>query len=129
MEECARLGIDYIPAVYPGYSYNNANPEKRYNDKPRMGGRFYWRQVHNAVSANATMIYNAIFDEVDEASAMYKVSPTAATQPVLAGERRFLPLDADGEKLPSDWYLKLADYAGRMLRKEIALIPTRPIDP
>jgi hypothetical protein len=43
--------------------------------------------------------------------------------------RRFLPLDADGETLPNDWYLKLADYAGRMLRKEIAPIPARPIDP
>ena len=128
-KECAGLGIDYIPAVYPGYSFHNANPGKPCNDKPRMGGRFYWRQVYNVVSANATMLYNAMFDEVDEGTAMYKVSPSAATQPVLAGDRRFLPLDADGETLPSDWYLKLADYAGRMLRKEIPLTTVRPIDP
>jgi hypothetical protein len=32
--------------------------------------------------------------------------------------RRFLSLDADCEQLPSDWYLKLADYADRALRKE-----------
>ncbi len=60
---------------------------------------------------------------------MYTVSPGAAPQPVLAGGRRFLPLEADGETLPSDWYLKLADYAGRMLRKEIAPTSARPIDP
>jgi hypothetical protein len=129
MQECARLGIDYMPAVYPGYSYHNADPAKIFNDKRRVGGRFYWRQVRNLVSANATMIYNAIFDEVDEASAMYKVSPRAATQPVLTGDRRFLSLDTDGEALPSDWYLRLADYAGRTLRKEIPLSETRPIDP
>jgi hypothetical protein len=129
MKECARLRIDYIPAVFPGYSYHNANREKPYNDKPRIGGHFYWSQVHNVVSANARMIYNAMFDEVDEGTAMYKVSASDATQPVLAGDRRFLSLDADGETLPSDWYLKLADYAGRMLRNEIPPIPIRPIDP
>ncbi|MCL5278361.1 MAG: glycoside hydrolase family 71/99-like protein [Planctomycetes bacterium] len=129
MKECARLGIDYIPTVFPGYSYHNADSAKPYNDKPRLGGRFYWHQVHNVVSANATMIYNAMFDEVDEGTAMYKAAPSVATQPVLAGGRCFLPLDADGEMLPSDWYLKLADYAGRMLRKEIAPILARPIDP
>ncbi len=118
MRECARLGIDYMPAIYPGYSYHNAEPEKVYNSKPRLGGQFYWSQVSNVVSAHATMIYNAMFDEIDEGTAMYKVSPSAAHQPVMPANRRFLSLDADGEQLPSDWYLKLADYAGRALRKE-----------
>ena len=94
-----------------------------------MGGRFYWRQVKNNVSAGATMMYNAIFDEIDEGTAMYKVSTSSKTQPVMTDDRPFLPLDADGENLPSDFYLKLADYAGRMLRKEIPLIERRPIDP
>ncbi|MDI1319735.1 MAG: glycoside hydrolase family 71/99-like protein, partial [bacterium] len=129
MAECARLGIEYIPAVYPSYSYHNANPAKVYNAIPRQGGRFYWSQVHNLVSANATMLYNAIFDEIDEGTAMYKVSPSAATQPVMPADRRFLPQDADGEKLPSDWYLQMADYAGRALRKEFVPTAARPIDP
>jgi len=127
MQECARLGIDYMPAIYPGYSFHNADPEKSYNEKPRLGGRFYWSQVNNVVSAHATMIYNAMFDEIDEGTAMYKVSADAARQPVMPANRQFLPLDADGEKLPSDWYLKLADYAGRALRKEIPATPARPI--
>lgn len=129
MKECARIGIDYIPAIYPGYSFHNADESKPYNSKPRLGGRFYWAQVNHLVSANATMIYNAIFDEVDEGTVMYKVAPSAAAQPVMPENRRFLPLDADGEQLPSDWYLKLADYAGRALRKEIAPTAARPIDP
>ena len=129
MKECAQLGIDYMPAIYPGYSFHNADQSKPYNARPRLGGRFYWAQVNNVVSANATMIYNAIFDEVDEGTAMFKVLPSAAAQPVMPEHRRFLPLDADGEKLPSDWYLKLADYAGRALRKEIPATTARPIDP
>ena len=83
----------------------------------------------NSGRAKATMIYNAIFDEIDEGTAMYKVSPNAAHQPVTPESRRFLSLDADGEKLPNDWYLKLADYASRALRKEIVPTPARPIAP
>ena len=129
MKECARIGIEYIPAIYPSYSFHNADPSKPYNAIPRWGGRFYWWQVDNVVLANATMIYNAIFDEMDEGTAMYKVSPSDRTQPVMPHNRRFLPLDADGEELPSDWYLKLADYAGRALRKEFPATAARPIDP
>ncbi len=129
MEECARLGIDYMPVVWPGYSYHNANADKIFNDKPRMGGRFYWRQVHNVLTASSTMVYNAMFDEVDEGTAMFKVSTSGSDQPLLDDGRLFLSLDADGERLPSDWYLKLADYAGRALRKEIPLTEVRPIDP
>jgi hypothetical protein len=40
---------------------------------------------------------------------------------------RILPLDADGEMLPSSWDLKLADHAGRALRREIPLTPNRPM--
>ena len=129
MQECACLGVDYMPAICPGYSYHNAKPEKTFNSAPREGGRFYWWQVNNVVSAKATMIYNAIFDEIDEGTAMYKVSPSAARQPVMPLGRQFLALDADGEQLPSDWYLKLADYAGRALRKDILLSAARPINP
>ena len=75
------------------------------------------------------MVYNAIFDEVDEGAAMFKVSTSDNSQPVLDNGKQFLSLDEDGEKLPNDWYLKLADYAGRALRKEIPLTEVRPIDP
>jgi len=38
-------------------------------------------------------------------------------------------LDVDGVNLPSDWYLRLANEAGKMLRGEIPLQSRLPIAP
>jgi hypothetical protein len=38
------------------------------NEIPRQGGRFLWRQAHNAQSIGARIIYGAMFDEYDEVS-------------------------------------------------------------
>jgi hypothetical protein len=38
-------------------------------------------------------------------------------------------LDIDGTSLPSDWYLRLANEAGKMLRGETPLQSTVPISP
>jgi hypothetical protein len=72
------------------------------------------------------MIYGAMFDEVDEGTAMYKLAPTAAQLPA---QGTFVPLNVDGYNLASDWYLRLADKAGRMLRGEIPLQFQIPISP
>ena len=72
------------------------------------------------------MIYIAMFDEVDEGTAMFKLAPTSAQLPA---QGSFVPLNIDGENVPSDWYLRLAGEAGRLLRGEIPLSPVRPIDP
>ncbi len=72
------------------------------------------------------MIYGAMYDEMDEGTAMFKLAPTAAELPA---QGTFVPLNIDGTTLPSDWYLKLADQAGKMLRGEIPLQSTIPISP
>ena len=72
------------------------------------------------------MIYGAMFDEVDEGTAMYKLAPTAAQLPA---QGTFVPLNIDGYNLGSDWYLRLADQAGKMLRGEIPLQSQIPITP
>jgi hypothetical protein len=74
------------------------------NQIPRRCGSFYCRQAHNALGAGATMIYNAMFDEVDEGTAMFKLAPTD-TVPMLP---HVVTLDADDCRLPNDWYLNLA---------------------
>lgn len=125
LAEAKKAGRDYMPVVFPGFSWHNLNAGK-FNQIPRRGGDFYWHQVYNAVAAGCPMIYGAMFDEVDEGTAMFKLAPTAAQLPTSG---TFVPLDVDGVKLPSDWYLRLANEAGKMLRGEIPLRSTVPISP
>ena len=72
------------------------------------------------------MLYTAMFDEVDEGTAMYKM---AATTNELPAGATMVPLDVDGIALPSDWYLQVGGEAARMLRGEIPLQSTLPISP
>jgi hypothetical protein len=117
--ETRRLGIEYMPVVYPGFSWHNMRPQDPLNLIPRRGGRFYWRQVERAISRGSTMLYGAMFDEVDEGTAMFKVAPSARAA---AANVPVVTLDIDGEPLPSDWYLRLAREAQKALRNG----PKRP---
>ena len=126
LADCTSHGIDYLPVIFPGFSWANLQNNGLYNQIPRSGGTFYWRQAYNAVRSGCTMVYGAMFDEVDEGTAMYKLAPAAAQLPA---QGTFVPLNADGYNLGSDWYLRLADQAGKMLRGEIPVISTIPITP
>lgn len=130
LELLKKHGIDYIPVNYPGFSRSNMHvdeePTDPFNSIPRDGGKFFWRQVYNNINAGANMLYIAMFDEVDEATAMYKV---VAKQEDLPEGVKLLPLDADGYNLPSDWYLRLSRQAGRMLRGDIPLDSNITITP
>ncbi len=72
MEWCKKNNIDYIPAVYPGFSWHNlsvhAFPDdiKPVASIPRQGGRFYWQMITTALNSGAQMLYVAMFDEVNE---------------------------------------------------------------
>ena len=121
------LGVDYMPVVFPGFSWANlmharqkANTTKS-NAIPRRCGRFYWRQVYNALSVGSSALYGAMFDEVDEGTAMFKLLPNAAGAPTtgLPPGDAFVTLDADGCRLPSDWYLRLAGAATSALRSGV----------
>ena len=121
-KEC---GAEFMPVVYPGSSYHN--PAGRpFNENPRRGGRLYWRQIFTALTAGSTMVFNAMFDEVDEATAMYKVAATSSDAPIGV---EVVTMNTDGECLPNDWYLRLAGEATKMLRGEIPLTETIPITP
>lgn len=123
--EAAANGRDYMPVIFPGFSWKNLN-HGPLNQIPRNGGAFYWRQAYNAVATGCTMIYGAMFDEMDEGTAMFKLAPTKAELPA---QGTFVPLNADGIKLPSDWYLRLANEAGKMLRGELPVTNAIPITP
>lgn len=125
---CNKINKDYMPVIWPGFSWRNLKVTDPLNKIKRNGGQFYWRQAYNAVQAGVKFIYVAMFDEVDEATAMFKITETKAKLPVEAKDR-LVSLDSDGVNLPSDWYLKLADQTQKMLDGTIALTSVIPITP
>jgi hypothetical protein len=118
-------GLDYMPVIFPGFSWHNLNGGTL-NQIPRNGGTFYWRQAYDAIGAGCTMLYGAMFDEMNEGTSMLKMAPTSAQLPTTAS---LVPLNIDGQALPSDWYLRLAGQASSMLRGQIPLQSQIPISP
>jgi hypothetical protein len=120
-------GLDYMPVIFPGFSWHNLNAGTL-NQIPRSGGNFYWHQAYDFLSAGCTMLYGAMFDEMNEGTSMFKMVPTVGQLPVQA-QTNLVYLNIDGQNLPSDWYLRLADQASRMLRGQIPLQSSIPISP
>ena len=121
---CQEKGIGYAPVMFPGFSWRNLQAGRGKTEKlnaiPRLGGEFLWSQVRANVSAGAQTVYLAMFDEVDEGTAIFKCTNAPPRGP--DGAELFLTY----EGLPTDHYLWLAGQAGRALRKETTLaFPSR----
>lgn len=111
---CEKEGLGYLPVAFPGFSWQNLQKgrgiEAKFDQIPRRGGRFLWSQALAAREAGAEALYVAMFDELDEATAIFKT-----TQDPPVGASRFLAEPG----LPSDHYLRLAGNIGKLLRGEI----------
>lgn len=116
---CKEQGISYAPTVYPGFSWYNLKPNEVSDKIPRNGGEFYWKQIAGAIESGAEMIYVAMFDEIDEGTAIIKIS-----HKVPIGKSIFVPND---KEVPTDHYLWLTGKAGKMLRGEIPFSKTMPV--
>jgi T5SS/PEP-CTERM-associated repeat protein len=118
---CVTNGKDYLPLIFPGFSWHNMYPSYPLNQIPRVGGQFLWDQVKADISTvGANMIYVAMFDEVDEGTAIFKVTNDP---PKPGGQTLFVTY----EGLPSDEYMWLVGQASRGLRGEIPVNQTRPV--
>ncbi|MBP2159780.1 MULTISPECIES: glycoside hydrolase family 71/99-like protein [Asticcacaulis] len=109
VETTKRNGQKYMPVIFPGLSWKGSHPEARSNEVPRNGGDFLWQQAAAAKKAGAKMIKIAMFDEVNEGTAIFKV---VKTQDLVPADGDWVTLDADGKALPSDHYLKVAGRIG-----------------
>ena len=129
----AGSNIDYLPVIWPGFSWGNLQAfhgnTSTYNQIPRDGGDFFWKQAYNVIDEGMSMVYVAMFDEIDEGTAMFKLAPTQQEVPdpnQFTNGRKFVSLDADGENLPSDWYLQLASCTRKVMRGEKPLTIEMP---
>jgi hypothetical protein len=121
---CKENHITYVPCVTPGFSWYNLSKGSSFEEPkplgsiPRQGGKFYWDQITTAITAGAEMLYIAMFDEVNEGTAIFKVTPN----PPVSEHARFLGLDGE----PSDHYLYLTGEASKILRREKPLTTQMP---
>lgn len=100
---CKTNKIDYAPLVFPGFSWGNLKNDKSlYNQIPRAKGDFLWQQIAGAKMSGAEALYVAMFDEVDEGTAIFKTKKIGELP--LNGDGKFVGIEAD---LDSDFYLWL----------------------
>ena len=116
---CRERNLDFLPVAFPGFSWHNMKPDAPLNAIPRLQGRFFWSQITAAKRAGADMLYVAMFDEVDEGTAIFKVT----NAPPVGEGVQF----ATYEDLPSDHYLRLTGLAGRVIRGELPAVDELPI--
>ena len=112
--------VDYAPLVFPGFSWGNLKGKDHNSFIPRNKGSFLWTQLMGAIRAGAEMIYVAMFDEIDEGTAIFKCA-----KKVPVGKSTFVPLE---EGVESDHYLKLVGEAAKILRKEKAVAFSAKLD-
>lgn len=118
LAEANRAGMAYLPVIYPGFGWTNLKGKSKATI-PRLGGDFYWRQFATAADLGMDMAYVAMFDEVDEGTAIFKVSNSPPAQ------AHFDTFDG----LPSDWYLRLTGEGSKLIRGERKSQLTLPIKP
>ena len=114
--DCNANNVDYQPCVLPG----------DVSGRQRAHGDFMWRQFYNMVRVGAQGIYISMFDEYGEGNQIAKTAENASMTPTGSG---LLALDEDGTVCSSDYYLRLTNDGGRMLKGQIALTATRPTAP
>ena len=96
---CRQNKLDYAPVVFPGFSWHNMHPASPMDQIPRDRGKFFWQQLAGAIQEGAEMLYITMFDEIDEGTAIFKI-----TNDPPVGQSSFLHFEAG---IPSDYYLYL----------------------
>lgn len=117
---CDENNVDFHPVVHPGFSWHNLATDyspkpgsDQLNKDPRNNGNYLWSEVNEVVKVNPKSVYIAMFDEIDEGTAMFKLSETKADTP---RERDWVTLDIDGYKVPGDYYLRIASLVSNVVR-------------
>jgi len=118
--ECEQRGQLWLPVVYPGFSWDNLQGKPAGSTIiPRRKGEFLWEQFHELSKLGVNSACIAMFDEVDEGTAIFKVSNTPHTQ------AHFVTF----EGMPTDWYLRLVGEGTRLLQSKQPVPLTIPIRP
>jgi hypothetical protein len=107
---------DYAPVIWPGFSWANLKKDSSvFNQIPRLCGQHIQHMVDKLLTTNSLFLYVAMFDEVNEGTAILKAARTLQDAPNSA---KFLTLSADScGTMPSDYYLQLVGRISRALKR------------
>ncbi|MDR1202634.1 MAG: xylosidase [Tannerellaceae bacterium] len=110
LEWCKENEVDYIPLAFPGFSWGNLLKDASlYDEIPRHKGEFLWQQIAGAYDAGAQSLYLAMFDEIDEGTALFKCLRQNEV-PENAPGFKFVGIE---DNLPNDHYLWLSGEAAK----------------
>jgi len=110
---CKRMGIDYQPVIFPGFSWSNWNSGVQ-NQIPRNSGLFLWHEAENLRALNIKTAEIAMMDEYDEGTA---ILPMADSYYLIPTNQYFVTTSADGTYLSSDFYIRLAAKVTRQINQ------------
>lgn len=91
------VNINFAPLCFPGASDMNMHPYYGRND--RMKGGFLWAQIYNAIKCGCEMLYIAMFDEIDEGTAIYKVMTKSTVPSNQADEDYYVVYNPQNERV------------------------------
>ena len=121
----AENGIDYVPLVFPGFTWGNLKKNsKLYYQIPRNKGDFLWKQIAGAKQGGAKSLYVAMFDEIDEGTAIFKVKRENEVPINGNSGYKFVGLD---KSLQTDYYLWLTGQAANWFHGEDGYDNNKPI--
>ncbi|SNR43762.1 hypothetical protein SAMN06265371_10335 [Lutibacter agarilyticus] len=117
-------GVDYVPLVFPGFTWGNLKKDpSKFNQIPRLKGDFLWAQIAGAKAGGAKSLYVAMFDEVDEGTAIFKVKRESEVPLNGTDGYKFVGIEDD---LESDYYLWLTGQAANWFHGEGSYSSTKP---
>lgn len=112
---CKEHKLDFLPVAFPGFSWHNMSAHRGRQEKldaiPRRGGQFLWSQFTGFHKAGARSLYVAMFDELDEGTAIFKIrqDPPVGASPFVAEK-----------DVPGDHYLWLTGMGGQLVSGKIS---------
>ena len=95
---CASHNVTYIPCVWPA---------------SRQAGADMWEQFVNIRKLGLTSCFISMFDEFNENTQIAKTAEDPSQVPAGSG---FTPLNANGTRVSSDFYLRLTYAGGSMMK-------------
>jgi len=115
--DLASHGVLYLPLIFPGFGWDNLNnltPGESVIE--RLDGQFMWKQFVDARNIDAVGAYVAMFDEIDESTAIFKVTND------IPQNHYFMTLNG----LPSDFYLLMTGFGNDLINKRVGLPAQMP---